>query len=149
MYGDLKLTFIQKTVNEYMIRVQHGMELLADKLKVGVTDEGIRSISYQSATQGAGVQATLSFREYLRYVDMGVGRGHPLGGLKAVKVELQSRNRVGNKFVKDNVRKPKKIYSKTAYGNLTWMYNNLLYGFTEETIALLKQELENKDINNN
>ena len=143
MYGDLKLTFIQNTVNEYMQDVARVMKITADRLHVNVTGEGIASIAYNSLVQGAGVEASLSFKEYLRFVDMGVGRGHPLGGLKAVKVELLTR-KGGNKLVKDNTFKPRKIYAKVAYGKLTPMYNRLLYGFTEETVAMLKLQLQNQ-----
>ena len=73
---------------------------------------------------------------------MGAGRGHPLGGLKSTLVSLRSQNKTGIALSKDNVRKPKKIYSKPAYGNITWLQNELLYGYTEETIAALKQEME-------
>lgn len=142
MYGDLKLSFIQKSLNEYMQKNIVFIERAARAKRVGKTGEGIASLSYKRATQGAGTTATLSFADYLRYVDMGVGRAHPLGGLRKVSVELASRNQVGRKFVKDNIRKPKKIYSKTVYGNLGSLYGTLLYGFTEETIALLKKEIQ-------
>ena len=86
--------------------------------------------------------ANLSFREYLRYVDMGVGKGHPLGGLATMKVTLQASRREGLSLVKDTVRRPKKIYSKAAYGKLTYLQNKLLHGYTEETIAMLKKEMQ-------
>ncbi|MES2457203.1 MAG: hypothetical protein V4594_16735 [Bacteroidota bacterium] len=118
------------------------MTISMDRLKVGETGEGAASIAYSSLVQGAGVEAKLSFKEYLRFVDMGVGRGHPLGGLKTVRVELKSRKNGGNKFVKDDTFKPRKIYARVVYGKLTPMYNRLLYGFTQETIDMLKKELE-------
>lgn len=143
MYGDLKLTFIQKNLAEYLSMVERTMQSLARKYKVGVTDEAIKSIAYKALQNGTGAKGELSFKNYLRFVDMGVGRGHPLGGLTAMKVVLQSKRQEGLAQVKDKRRKPKKMYSKAAYGNLTWLNNKLLYGFTEETIALLKKELEN------
>ena len=42
------------------------------------------------------------------------------------------------------LRKPKKIYSKIAYGKLNFLQGQLLYGYTEETIATLKNEMQNK-----
>ena len=142
MYGDLKLSFIQNSLNEYMQRNILFIERAARAKKIGVTGDGIASLAYKKATEGAGTTASLQFADYLRYVDMGVGRGHPLGGLKTVSVEIKRRNLVGNAFVKDNIRKPKKLYSKTVYGNLGSLYSQLLYGFTEETIAMLKKEIE-------
>lgn len=77
-------------------------------------------------------------------VDMGAGKGHPLGGLSAVGVELQASKTKGLALVKDKGRKPKKIYAKIAYGKLSYLQGKLLHGFTEEAIAELKAELEGK-----
>ncbi len=142
MNGDLKQTFILKALTEYNQMVKAQMQGLMRKRKIGVTDEAYNSIAYAAAAQGNGAVSKLSFKEYLRMVDMGAGRGHPLGGLRSMTVELQSRRQSGKVLVKDRVRKPKKVYSKTAYGNLGWLQNQLLYGYTEETIAVLKQELQ-------
>lgn len=149
MNGDLKTSFIHKSLAEYMQAVKQGMIRSAGRQKVGVTNESIATIAYAAATQGATTSASLSFADALRYVDMGVGRGHPLGGLQAVRQTLQASTRVGVVLKKDNTRKPKKIYSKVAYGNLTWLENKLLYGFTEETIAQMKKELEQKNTTTN
>lgn len=119
------------------------MKAAAKRAGVGVTDQGIESISYEALQLGeGGATGNLSFNEYLRFVDMGVGRAHPLGGLRSMRVTLQSRHQEGLALVKDKVRKPKKIYSKIAYGKLTWLENKLLHGYTEETVALLKAEIE-------
>lgn len=143
MNGDLKQTFIQKTLAAYMQDVVATMREAAARAKVGVTDEAIKSLSYQALQQGSGGTANLSFKEYLRFVDMGTGRGHPLGGLTTMKVALQSKKQEGLKQVRDKGRKPKKIYSKVAYGKLTWLQNQLLHGYTEETISILKNEMKN------
>jgi len=149
MSQDLKLTFIQKTMTEYMADVKRNMATAADRLKVNKTGAGKASLASQTTSEGQSVTGKLSFKEYLRFVDMGVGRGHPLGGLKSVKVELASRKKGGDKFIKDNTFKPRKIYAKVAYGELTTMYNRLLYGFTEETIQMLKDELQSQPLNTN
>jgi hypothetical protein len=147
MYGDLKLTFIQQSLSQYMQSVMEGMRIAAQRNKVGVTEDGIHSLAYQVAQQGEGAVANLSFKEYLRMVDMGAGRGHPLGGLSSMRVALQSTNKTGFAQVKDKGRKPKKIYATIAYGKLTWLENKLLHGYTEETIALLKNQLQENGIN--
>lgn len=138
MYGDLKLTFINQCLQQYMTDVVEAMRAMFARYKIGVTDEALKSLAYQQLER----TANLKFKEYLRMVDMGAGRGHPLGGLKAVSVALQASNKVGDVLVKDKTRKPKKLYSKTAYGKLTWLENKLLHGFTEETVAVLKQNME-------
>lgn len=118
------------------------MKVAAKRAGVGVTDEAIKSLAYQAAQRGGGAVAHLSFKEYLRFVDMGVGRGHPLGGLKTTKITLQAKRQSGYALVKNNDRKAKKIYSKIAYGKLTHLQNKLLHGYTEETIAMLKQQMQ-------
>lgn len=140
MQGDLKTAFILKSVIEYNEIVSSQMVIAARRLKIGVTNEGISSIAYQAAAQGNGVVSKLSFKEYLRMVDMGAGRGNPIGGLSTMRVTLQASNTRGLAVTKKK-RKPKKFYSKIAYGNLTWLQNNLLYGYTQETIAMLQKEI--------
>jgi hypothetical protein len=144
----LQQSFILKALTQYNERVEAAMKRAMAAKNVNVTGEAARSIAYQVLQSGAGAESKLTFKEYLRFIDMGVGRGHPLGRLKKVRVELASRNAGGNVFKKDNVRKPKKVYSKTAYGELIFLENNLLHGYTEEAIANLKNELEQKNITN-
>ncbi len=140
--ADLKSTFLSRRLNEYNREVIELMRRTMISKKVGVTGEGERSLAYTALVNGTSGTTKLSFKEYLRFVDMGAGRGHPLGGLRSVRVELASRNGGGNAFRKDNTFKAKKIYSKIVYGKLPALHNQLLYGFTEETIAALKAELQ-------
>lgn len=141
---DLKATFIQSSLATYMNDVEVAMKAAAQRAGVGVTGRALKSLAYTAVQNGAGSGiATLTFDEAIRFVDMGAGRGHPLGGLRSTKTTLLSQNKTGLIQVKDKVRKPKKIYSKIAYGKLTWLQNQLLYGYTEEVIAQLKTEMEN------
>lgn len=146
----MKQAFIAKALNTFNTRVITAMQIVAKRKGIGVTGEGLQSLAYQVAAQGEGAVSKLSFKEYLRMVDMGAGRGHPLGGLKSTLVTLQASNKSGFAQTKDNTRKKKTfLYSKITYGNLTGLQNELLYGFTEEAIHLLKQELQQQNINNN
>lgn len=143
---DIKTTFINRCLAEYNQSVIEAMTLAAKRAGVGVTDEAIQSLAYKTFQQGAGAYSNLSFKQYLRFVDMGVGRSHPLGGLTTTTLTLAAQRHSGKAFVKDKVRKPKKIYSKIVYGKLTYLQNKLLYGFTEETIAMIKKELQNQSV---
>ena len=120
-----------------MLRVIRAMGVAMQRSKVGKTGAAASSFSYNVSD----FSSTLSFDEALRFVDMGVGFKHPLGGLTKTRVALQASRQNGDVFVKDSMRKPKKIYAKVAYGNLNWLEGKILYGFTEETIAMLKEEL--------
>jgi hypothetical protein len=144
MYGDLKYTFQQKVLDEYLQDTAATMQTVAARMKVKDTERLIQSIAHSSLQAGQGASAgSLTFDQVGRFIDMGVGRGHPLGGLKATKVALLS-GRTGISQSKDRTRKPRKFYSKIAYGKLTWLENMLLYGYTEETIGMLKKQLEGK-----
>lgn len=142
----LKQTFILRCLNEYNESVVEMMRSQMNKLKVNHTGEGLQSLAYKVFQSGnEGAYSNLTFKEYLRFVDMGVGRGHPLGSLDTVGVELQASKQRGLKYVKDKTFKPKKIYAKIAYGRLPHLTGKLLYGFTDEAIKELKAELEGND----
>jgi hypothetical protein len=142
MSADLKSSFIIKSLRTYFDSVMDTMDAMISKMKIGVSDEGRKSLSYQAIQQGGGAAGSLTFKEYMRMVDMGAGRGHPLGGLTSTKLTLLAENKTGLAQVKDRVRRPKKFYSKTVYGRITWLQNQLLYGYTEEVIETLKKELQ-------
>jgi len=141
MNGDLKQTFILKCLNTFLQEGARAMIAAGAKNKIGKSGEGLKSISYNALQSGGGAVGQLKFREYLRFVDMGVGRGHPLGGLSSMKVTLQAQNKEGYAQVKSKIRKPKKVYSKPVYGNIVYLQNQLLYGYTETTIQMLKKEI--------
>lgn len=147
---DLKQSFILKCLRDYNESVIEAMRSQMNKLKVNVTGEGLQSLAFKVFQSGnEGAYSNLTFKEYLRFVDMGVGRGHPLGGLDSVGVELQASKQRGLKYVKDKTFRPKKIYAKIAYGKLPHLTGKLLYGFTDEAIAELKAELEGNNNSNN
>ena len=140
--ADIKQTFILRAVQQYITDCQTTMKEVIRRQKIGVTDDLINSFHGTARTSGAGAVGELLFKEYGRMVDMGAGRGHPLGGLAATKVALKSRQYEGLALIKDKVRKPKKFYSPIVYGKLNYLQNRLLYGYTQETIAMLKKEME-------
>ncbi len=141
MYGDLKLTFQQQILTQYMQEVRDGMAVLIKRYAAIETGDLLNSLAYTALMEGSSSRGSLSFKEYGRMIDMGVGRGNPLGGLKATKVSLQSKKYEGEALIKKQ-RKRQVVYSRMAYGKLTWLSNKLLYGYTEETIALLKQNIQ-------
>lgn len=142
MNGDLKQTFITQCLENFLADAKKAMEAAIRRYNVGVTGEGLASISYEVLKDASGGEAKLSFNDYLRFVDMGVGRAHPLGGLDMMTVALSASHKKGIKQVKDMVRRPKKMYSKPSYAQLGHLYGKLLYGYTEETIAILKQQMQ-------
>lgn len=138
MNGDLKQTFILQNVQDYLRDVKSFMEISIARKKAIDTEALLKSVVGRARANGGGATGELLFKEHGRMLDMGVGRGHPLGGLKTTTVNLQSRKQSGKVFVKDNIRKPKKIYASVAYGRLIYLQNRLLYGYTEAAIAALQ-----------
>ena len=115
------------------------MEMQSRMMRMKTIDTGALKGSPSSRVSeiGAGGEAVLLFKEYGRYLDMGVNKYNPLGGVKQIGVALQ------NASDKNKGMKPRKIYSPVAYGKLNGLMGDLLYGYTEETIQALKNELEN------
>lgn len=134
----VKDTFVEMALKEYMRMTIKGMQHAFRKAKVGVTNQALQSLD----DKVAGNAGELIFREYLRFVDMGVGKGQPLGGLKMMKAVLKSSPQKGFTLEKNRGRKAKKVYSKVAYGNLSWLQGKILFGYSEEAIRLLKENME-------
>lgn len=131
MQGDLKQTFILRAVQNYLDILMVALPAALKRKKIGVTDDLLNSIRTQASKSGSGAIGKLIFDESGRMIDMGVGRGNPLGGLKAVRETLLSTRQTGT-YLKAQGRKPKKWYSPVAYGKLGILENELMYGFTEE-----------------
>lgn len=119
----VRLTFIERCVRDYVSEVIQGME--RSIIKKGVVDTGALKSSLSGHANGE--VGKLIFKEYGRYIDMGVSKGNPLSN--ALKSEKK--------------RKAKKIYSPIAYGKLNGLIGDLMYGLTEQTIQTIKTELEN------
>lgn len=142
MRGDLKTTFVQKALNEYMDRVISAMMVVLAREKKIDTSYLKNSLSYFAAKRKEGTVASLIFAEYGRFVDMGVGRAHPLGGLANMKIALFAKSKQGFVHGSRRKREPVKWYSRIAYGNLSYLQGKILFGYSQETIAMLKKELE-------
>lgn len=131
---DIKLTFIEQSVKAYAHSVVIAMAQTIRKKKVIDTTALINSLTYTSTGTDKGAIGKLLFKEYGRFIDMGVSKGHRLGqGAKALDNAIKSTQQ----------RKPKKIYSPIAYGKLNGLIGDLMYGLTEQTIESIKNQLQN------
>lgn len=128
MSQDVKLTFIARCVRDYVDEVVVAMERSIRRNNV-VSTGALRDSLANAANENVG---KLIFKEYGRFVDMGVGRGKPLSAIAAQPISSVQRK----------LRKRKKIYSPIAYGKLNGLMGDLMYGLTEETIATIKNELQ-------
>jgi hypothetical protein len=139
MNGDIKSTFIQNALERYFDEVKPAVRVLIRRQKVGVTEHLVNSLASRVFKETAGARGELLFDESGRFIDMGVGKGHKLGGLKASKAAFSRSSSPQG----PGDRKPKKIYSRVAYGKLTALQNHLLHGYTEEAIAQIKNGMIN------
>lgn len=135
---DLRLLFIREALEEYSREVTLAMRRQIGQKKIIETGKLLKSLGYKVYQQAAEGNTNIDFAEWGRFLDMGVGKGQPLSGLKATKAELKAKAGKGGK-----IRRPRKFYSPTVYGKLNGLIGDLAYGFTEETIARLKEELQN------
>ncbi len=138
---ELKLQFIQEALRDYMTEVISAMRKRIDKFDAKDSLRLLHSISYDVYQQYAEGEGKLSFAEWGRFIDMGVGKSHPLAGIEEMAGFMGAYSK------KDKIRKPKKIYSPVVYGKLNGLIGDLAFGFTEETIHRLKAALTNGEGN--
>lgn len=105
--------------------------------KVADTFALIKSIK----TTVSGNALRLNFNEYGRFVDMGVGKGVPLGSKGSDN--FTKYRRVDGKL-KFYGRKPRTWYSKTAYSMLGNLKGSIYRNLSDALKSDIKNQLENK-----
>ncbi len=107
------------------------------KRKIGVTDDLFKELTTDIQVRGQAVlEGNLTMLTRGRFIDMGVGRGHSLGGSRG-SFDLDSgRTRKG--------RKPKKWYSRPWHGRLHSLYGAIGYSLVEQSIASIKDPIVEK-----
>jgi hypothetical protein len=129
-----QLDFISDELENWAEEVETELKKALQRMHIGVSDELFQSIKSQvirASTTGDG-KFMLSFLEYGRMVDIGTGRG---GRGKAVENRKKNRQAWAG-------RKPKKFYSKTAYGMLNRLIENIMYGYQEASAETVKSALQ-------
>jgi hypothetical protein len=111
------------------------------KHKIGVTGTLANSIKSQvDAKIGDTIEIAFQFARHGRFVDMGVGRGMPLG-TRAQKTDyFDFRNDKGQ--LHKHTRKPKKWYSRPFYSRINSLNFAISASIQEQVIASLKEHLE-------
>ena len=105
--------------------------------KVADTFALIKSIK----TTVSGNALRLNFNEYGRFVDMGVGKGVPLGSKGSDN--FTKYRRVDGKL-KFYGRKPRTWYSKTAYSMLGNLKGSIYRNLSDAIKSDIKNQIENK-----
>lgn len=119
--------------------VEQWTAYMAAQLRAGVARKGIvvsgeflRTIAARAANEGLQkASVALSFDTAGRFADMGAGNAYRLGKYQgsADRAELL-KGRKGNK-----------VYSRTAYGTLSTLMNNMANMYLERVPDLIKQTL--------
>lgn len=126
--------FLQEEIDQWL-------PFMVERLKGNVRGAGVidsadflASIAATAAREGVmRYRAQLSFVEHGRFADMGAGKGYE----KGVYVGTAAR---GQRL---KGRKGNKVYSRTAYGTLGTLMNNVANKYIEIVPELLKQSLTN------
>lgn len=130
-----KTQFIQQELNwaeEYLIE---SLKRELTRQGIGVTDDLVRSLATKVKGASASDQGQLDliFNQSGRFVDMGAGRGYIKGARRAA---INARTLRPNKAAK---RKPKKWYSKTAYGVISRLAFRLVSNYQSQLIESVKK----------
>ena len=141
----IKLAFIDKMLNRYGSEVGTAMRR-AIRQQVDPNSSGSlkNNISHRVFTNANTSTMELSFPIQGRYIDMGVGKGHPIGSKNLVQKAIKGKS--GRTLKAKIGRKRQKVYAAVAYGKLGGLVGDLAYGLTQETINTIKEELKNKPI---
>lgn len=119
--------FINHEIEQWSNRVTEAVLRALQQKKIGVSDK-LRQSVRADAKRNIG---ELVFKQYGRFVDMGKGRGSQPG------IESIESNRA-----KLTGRKPKKFYSKPAYGTLGSLVQALVSNYQEHIVYNAKTNLQ-------
>jgi len=129
-----KLNYISDSLAAWGEEVDSELKKALQRMDVSVTNDLYNSLLFQvlRATGAHDGRYQLSFHEYGRFVDMGTGKG---GRRRAVESVAGNRKKwIG--------RKPKKFYSKTVYGMLNRLIEQVIYGYQEVSASTIKTALQ-------
>lgn len=127
-----KIDFIQHELTMWGKAVFERLEKQLQKLNINVTQELLHSLSYKviAATAAHNGIFSLTFKEYGRMVDMGVGRGRKIESIKS-----------NGQLLKNKGRKAKKWYSKTTYGMINGLIDRITWNYQEQVAYSTKLSL--------
>lgn len=134
-----KEEFIRKELEWYEEYLIENLRKSLNAKGIGITEELLHSLAGKVKAAGDNSQGEfdLNFLTKGRFVDMGAGRGYN----KGVKKGESNRDRIYRLTARKlpvNKRKPKKWYSKVAYGTLDRLIMRLVSNYEEQIIQSVK-----------
>jgi hypothetical protein len=135
---------IEQVLSEWLTIAVERFQNSLKKNKVGVSEKLFNSFLTNIIQGSAGniSKIEILFLFYGRYVDMGVGKGFPIGGRKTFKDFNKYRNQSGK--LHSVRRKPKKWYSKTKAFEIGKLTEILAEQYGMQTAKAVESALENQ-----
>lgn len=138
-----------KPINQQQL-VTEWLKITIDRFQKAIKKSGISQerqnlfnsleSSMQKGSDGAVQLALLKFKMHGRFVDMGVGRGVPVGSQRAKADFLKYRNEKGQ--LHKYGRSAKKWYSRTLSGQTKKLSELLLSHFGTEAIQVMENKIQ-------
>ena len=128
---------ITQSLQHYSTELSVALKKSALESKVADSFALIKSIK----TTVSGSALRLNFNEYGRFVDMGVGKGVPVGSKGSENFEKYRRENGKLKFYG---RKPRTWYSKTAFSMLANLKGSIYRNLADAMKTDIRNQLENK-----
>ena len=134
-----KQAFIKKELEWYEQYLLEGLRKSLHQKGIGITEELFNSLygKVSGANDNSEGQFDLSFLTKGRFVDMGAGRGYKKG-VKGLESNRDKIYRLTARKQAVQKRRPKKWYSKVAYGTLDRLIMRLVSNYEEEIINSVK-----------
>ncbi len=136
---------IEAVVNGWAEVVIDRFHEAMDKYNIGRLDGNLwKSFTYHLQQNGGNVEAVVfKFHQYGRFVDMGVGRGVPIGSRGSSNFEKYRKN---NGQLHRYGRKPKPWYSKTKTREIAILRTILIQDYGINTLADLESVFNTTEI---
>jgi len=147
MEGQVKVVDINEAVKNWAeIAIDKFHEAL-DDFDIGKLDGNLwKSLAYELVQSGGDIERVLiKFRQYGRFVDMGVGRGVPIGA-RGTAAFAASRKENGQ--LKRYGRKPKHWYSTTKTREVGMLRYILIKEYGKKTLADIESAFTGTEIIN-
>ncbi len=136
---------IETTITEWLSIAVDRFQKSIKGNKIGVTQKLFNSFVTNIFQNSGGSisKVEIAFLFYGRYIDMGVGKGFPIGGRRTYKDFAEFRHNDG-KLKKDPFRKPKKWYSKTKAYEVGQLTDILAKQYGLHTAKAVESALDNQ-----
>lgn len=145
--SDAKIQSQEQVAVDWLRITLERFQKAMDKTGVSKERKGLFDSFVSSVEKGGDAmvkRALIHFRFYGRFVDMGVGRGVPIGSQKAKVDFLKSRNSKGQ--LHKYGRKPKKWYSRTLAGQTKKLSELLQTHYAIGAIQVIEGSLDKGDL---